>query len=147
MNPSPKDKNWIQMMEDLGELRLFGNLSIKKARKGAAVSAQEVDMLFRIALAKTAVTPGELSRAMGTSKTITSRLIDHLTEKEFITKEYDREDGRSYSLRITEQGKEELDNLYYYYLGPLYQMKEGLGEKNFRELLGLIRRANSILQD
>lgn len=147
MNQSPKDKNWIQMMEDLGELRLFGSLSIKKSRKGAAASAQEVDMLFRIALAKTAVTPGELSQAMGASKTIISRLIDQLTEKELITKQYDREDGRSYSLRITEQGKEELDHLYYYYLSPLYRIKEGLGEEQFTELLRLIREANGILQD
>ena len=74
-------------------------------------SAQEVDLLFRTALAKDLITPLDLSRAMGTSKTIVSRLIEDLNRKKLITKSYNREDKRSYSLSITEQGKRELDRL------------------------------------
>lgn len=142
-----KDENWIDMMEKHGELRLFGSLAVRKSRKGAAASAQEVDMLFRVALSNQQITPHELSQAMGASKTIISRLIDNLTEKELIAKRYNMNDGRSYSLMVTQKGKEELDSMCYYYLGPLYNMQKGMGREEFEELLRLIRKANRILAE
>ena len=56
-------------------------------------------------------------------------------------KQYSREDKRSYSLCITEEGKKELDSMYYYYLGPLYELKDSLGEDDFNQLMELISRA------
>ncbi|MBS7008091.1 MarR family winged helix-turn-helix transcriptional regulator [Anaerostipes sp.] len=137
-----KDKNWLESMKKLGAVRLFSSLYVKKSRKGALTSAQEVDLLFRTAFAGDKMTPLELSRAMGASKTIVSRLIEDLKEKKLITKLYNRGDKRSYSLKITEEGKEELDRMYHYYLGPLYELQENLGEENFELLMKLIEKAN-----
>lgn len=142
-----KDKDWIESMEKLGEIRLFSNLIVKKAHKGDSASAQEIDMLFRIALSAQPITPRELSRSMGVSKTIISRLIENLSEKQLIKKQYDRLDGRSYSLTITENGKKGLDSLYHYYLGPFYKMRDALEEKEFEELLRLIHKVNLIMAD
>ena len=47
---------WIQTMKNLESIRLFSSLLIRKTRKGALASAQEVDALFRIAL-KSGSTP------------------------------------------------------------------------------------------
>lgn len=140
-----KDENWIDMMGKHGELRLFGSLAIRKARKGAAASAQEVDMLFRVALSNQRITPHDLSQAMGASKTIVSRLIDNLTEKELIAKRFNMDDGRSYSLMVTQKGRKELDSMCYYYLGPLYDLQKNMGEDEFEELIRLIQKANQIL--
>ena len=73
-----EEKNWMLLMEDLSEIRLLSSLILKKARKGAAATAQEVDMLFRVALAKDPIVPGELSHDMGISKTTVSLSLIHI---------------------------------------------------------------------
>lgn len=138
-----KDENWLESMEKLGAVRLFSSLYVKKARKGALTTAQEVDMLFRIALAPEPLTPLELSHAMGVSKTIVSRLIEGLTGKRLVEKQYSREDRRSYFLMITDEGKQELDSMYSYYMDPLYELQKNLGEEDFERLMELIYKANN----
>ena len=140
-----KDKNWKVMIEKHGELRFFSSMAIKKAHKGQSTSAQELDMLFRVALSKEKVTPGYLKDAMGISKTIISRLIEQLESKQLIEKIRTNEDKRSYTLIITEKGKKEIDDMYYYYLNPLYALKENMVEEEFEQLFKLIKQANSIL--
>ena len=140
-----KDKKWKDMIEKHGELRFFSSMAIKKAHKGQSTSAQELDMLFRVALSKEKVTPGYLKDAMGISKTIISRLIEQLENKQLIEKIRTNEDKRSYTLIITEKGKKEIDDMYYYYLNPLYTLKENMTEEDFEQLFKLIRQANKIL--
>ena len=140
-----KDKKWKDMIEKHGELRFFSSMAIKKAHKGQSTSAQELDVLFRVALSKEKVTPGYLKDAMGISKTIISRLIEQLESKQLIEKIRTNEDKRSYTLIITEKGKKEIDDMYYYYLNPLYTLKENMTEEDFEQLFKLIRQANKIL--
>ena len=140
-----KDKKWKDMIEKHGELRFFSSMAIKKAHKGQSTSAQELDMLFRVALSKEKVTPGYLKDAMGISKTIISRLIEQLESKQLIEKIRTNEDKRSYTLIITGKGKKEIDDMYYYYLNPLYTLKENMTEEDFEQLFKLIRQANKIL--
>ena len=140
-----KDKKWKDMIEKHGELRFFSSMAKKKSHKGQSTSAQELDMLFRVALSKEKVTPGYLKDAMGISKTIISRLIEQLENKQLIEKIRTNEDKRSYTLIITEKGKKEIDDMYYYYLNPLYTLKENMTEEDFEQLFKLIRQANKIL--
>ena len=135
-----KDKKWKDMIEKHGELRFFSSMAIKKSHKGQGTSAQELDMLFRVALSKEKVTPGYLKDAMGISKTIISRLIEQLENKQLIEKI-----RTSYTLIITGKGKKEIDDMYYYYLNPLYTLKENMTEEDFEQLFKLIRQANKIL--
>ena len=130
-----KDKKWKDI----------SSMAIKKSHKGQGTSAQELDMLFRVALSKEKVTPGYLKDAMGISKTIISRLIEQLENKQLIEKIRTNEDKRSYTLIITEKGKKEIDDMYYYYLNPLYTLKENMTEEDFEQLFKLIRQANKIL--
>ena len=74
MRNTEKDQNWREMIRKQGELRHFGSMAIRKSSKGDMVSAQEVDLLFRIALSVGMMTPGQLALDMGVSKTIISRL-------------------------------------------------------------------------
>ncbi|MFR5919065.1 MarR family winged helix-turn-helix transcriptional regulator [Eubacterium ventriosum] len=140
-----KDKKWKDMIGKHGELRFFSSMAIKKSHKGHGTSAQELDMLFRVALSKEKVTPGYLKDAMGISKTIISRLIEQLENKQLIEKIRTNEDKRSYTFIITEKGKKEIDDMYYYYLNPLYTLKENMTEEDFEQLFKLIRQANKIL--
>ena len=140
-----KDENWLDMVKKQGQLRHFGSLAIRKTQKGNQISAQEIDFLFRVAFAKELMTPGQLAMAMGVSKTIISRLTEQLERKKFISKERDEIDRRSYVIRVTDSGKEEIDRMYYYYMNPLYELKEKMSELQFRQLFELIEEANNIL--
>lgn len=142
-----KEKNWIEIVKKQTELRHFGSMAIRKAQKGEHISAQEIDLLFRAAYAREAVTPGQLAVAMGVRKTVISRLVEQLAAKQYIEKEPVKTDKRSYKLRVTDEGKKEIDRMYYYYLNPLYVLKEGMGEDRFEELFQLIFEANQILAE
>ena len=82
---------------------------------------------------------------MGLKKSAVSRLIDSLKEKGFLEKQYNSEDKRSYTLRITEGGNRELVQTYSYYLEPIYQLRRTLGEDRFASLTNQIREANELL--
>lgn len=145
MRETEKDKYWREMIRKQGELRHFGSMAIRKSSKGDLTSAQEVDLLFRVALSGGMLTPGQLSADMGVSKTIISRLIDSLEKKALIRKERTLDDRRSYGIRVTEEGKEEVDRMYYYYLDPLYILREQMAPDDFEKLFSLIEEANTIL--
>lgn len=82
-----KDKNWTDIVSKQGDLRHFASMAIRKSGKSEHASAQEIDFLFRIALSEEPLTPRQITSAMGISKTIVSRLTDHLESKGFICKE------------------------------------------------------------
>lgn len=146
MKNMSSDTDWIQMVKHFETLRLFGRLALKKGRRGEKLSAGELDVLFRVALAIVPQTPGMLSSDMRVSKTIISRFTESLCKKQLIKKQYDRSDGRSYSLMITEKGNQELIQLCHYYLGPVYLLREQMGQEAFGEMLHLLKQANHILE-
>lgn len=140
-----KDKNWTDIVSKQGDLRHFASMAIRKSGKSEHTSAQEIDFLFRIALSEEPLTPRQITNAMGISKTIVSRLTDHLESKGFICKEASASDHRSYCIRITGAGKDEIDRMYYYYLDPLYTLQKNMKKEKFETLFQLIREANEIL--
>lgn len=142
-----EDYNWIDMMEKMQDIRLFCSLHVRRSKKGGITSAQELDMLSRIVLTDTPLTPQELTSLMGLSKSAVSRLIEHLEKKEFLIKQYNSQDKRSYTLLITEKGNLELNQTYQYYLEPIYELGRALGKERFESLTSQIKEANEILQN
>lgn len=139
-----RDEKWMEAMDKLESIRLFSSLYIKKTRKGELTSVQQADALFRIAL-NGGIIPLELSRRMGASKTIVSRIVDQLVQKDMIARRYDREDRRSYSLWITEKGSTELDGMFRYYLEPVYELERQMEKESLQQFFRLMKDANDIL--
>lgn len=139
--------NWVEMMEGMQDIRLFCSLHVRRAKKGEMLSAQELDLLSRVALAQHKLTPHELSSNMGISKSVLSRLIDHLELKGLLDRENDSRDKRSYFLNITELGRTEIESLYAYYLKPIYQLRRHVGEESFAELIRIIRQSNEAMKE
>lgn len=139
--------DWIEMMNHMQNLRRFCSFHTRRAKSGRISSAQELDMLSRIALSKTPLTPHTLTVSMGLQKSAVSRLIEHLEQKQLLTKEHSPTDGRSYFLVITEKGERELNQTYQYYLGPIYSMRRKIGEERFLKLMELIKETNDMLQN
>lgn len=138
--------DWIDMMNTMQDFRLFCSLHIRRVKKGGIASAQELDVLSRIALSEKPLTPQELSKTMGVNKSAVSRVVDHLGKKSFLVKQPNSSDKRSYTLSLTEYGNRELNETYRYYLEPIYTLRRTLGEEDFQALAALIRKSNNLLQ-
>ena len=139
-----KEYDWIEMMEYMQDIRLFSSTNIQRTKKGEISSSRELDLLSRLVLTEEVVTPHALTVSMGVEKSVVSRLIEGLEKKKFLIKEYSMKDRRSYCLKITEEGRKELEHTYGYYLSPVYKLREHLGEKDFHELTRLIQKANQL---
>lgn len=129
-------------MSQVEAIRRFSSLYVRKSRKGAAASAQEVDALFRIGLAEEPLTPLLLSQGMGVSKTIVSRLAETLAAGGYVQKQFSETDRRSYHLVMTDKGREALASLCREYLAPIVELKQKLGSQAFDELMRCIDIAN-----
>lgn len=136
------EPEWIQKMRLTEEIRRFSTLYVRKAAKGSDFSAQEIDALFRIELEDGLLSPLELSRKMGVHKSIVSRLLEQLSQKEVIEKTVSCRDKRSYRLTLTQKGRITLKNAYLYYNEPLQNLENKLDPGQFRTLLHLIALAN-----
>lgn len=134
--------DWIIRMKLTEEIRRFSTLYIQKTAKGSSYSAQEIDALFRIRLEDGLMSPLELSRRMGVSKPIVSRLLDRLNTKGVIAKTASGSDKRSYYLKLTQKGHDTLRSAYLYYIEPLKILEDKLGSEHFKTLLQLIALAN-----
>lgn len=136
------DSDWIIRMKLTEEIRRFSTLYIQKTAKGSSYSAQEIDALFRIRLEDGLMSPLELSRRMGVSKPIVSRLLDRLNTKGVIAKTASGSDKRSYYLKLTPKGHDTLRSAYLYYIEPLKILEDKLGSEHFKTLFQLIALAN-----
>lgn len=103
-------------------------------------------MLSRIMLSNVPLTPLELTAQTGLSKSAVSRLLESLEKKDFLYKQYNQKDKRSYTLHLTEKGNQELEQAYHHYLEPIYKLRRTIGEERFQSLITQIKEANNMLQ-
>ena len=131
-------KEFIYMMEKMNEVRLFSRSLIIHSTIKNKRTAQEYDLLSQLVLHNEGMTPANLSKAMYLNKTIVSRLVDKLNKDGYVTKKQDEHDKRSYSVFITEYGKEELFKIYELYLSPINELRLKLGDEEFFNLISCI---------
>nr|WP_294574095.1 MarR family transcriptional regulator [uncultured Romboutsia sp.] len=136
------DLNWIYMIEKMQEITLFSRTIVHRATKEYEIPAQHLDLLSQLLTHKEGLTPMCLSKIMGVNKTIISRVIDSLNQGGYVVKTKDPRDKRSYFVSITELGREKVDKIYTYYLGPIYKLRKKLGDEDFFELMSYIEKAN-----
>ena len=115
---------------------------IHRATKEYELSGQHLELLSQLLLHEEGITPMKLSKIMGVNKTIISRIIDSLNKGGYVIKTPDTKDKRSYSVTITELGKQIMDKVYKNYLGPIYELRRKLGDVEFLELMTYIENAN-----
>ena len=140
-----EEKEFIYMMEKMNEVRLFSRSLIIHSTIKNKRTAQEYDLLSQLVLHNEGMTPANLSKAMYLNKTIVSRLVDKLNKDGYVTKKQDEHDKRSYSVFITEYGKEELFKIYELYLSPINELRLKLGDEEFFNLISCIEKANKIM--
>lgn len=142
-----QNNDWMNMIENMNGIRLFSRSLIPRATKEHEISSQHLDLLCHLIINNDGMTPLKLSKVMGVSKTIISRLIDGLSKSGYVIKKQDDNDKRSYDVFITELGEKKVDEILKFYLGPIYDLRRKLGEKNFLRLMDCIKMANEKISE
>ena len=137
-----KDPNWVNMIKNMQEIRFFSRNLILRNKKEYEIPAQHLDLLSQLAISKRKMTPMELSDYMGLDKAIISRVIEKLNKSGYLVKEKDEIDKRRCYVYITDAGKKKIEDIYKYYLSPIYQLYRNLGDKDFENLMKYIEKAN-----
>ena len=132
-----QDTNWIYMMEKMQEIHLFSRTMIHRATKEYEISAQHLELLSQLLIHEDGMTPMNLSKIMGVNKTIISRIIDSLNKGGYLIKVQDIKDKRSYSVKITDLGKQLMDKVYKNYLGPIYELRRRVGDIPYPSIVSL----------
>lgn len=133
---------WILMIDYLQDIRLFSHLLNKRNNTHHLLNKEELDLLSNLIISDQLFTPVMLSNKMGISKPLVSRLIELLNKKELVKKCPNPHDKRSYYVKITPLGQQYLNEIYTYYLEPIYQLKHNLTNEEFTQLISLIKKAN-----
>lgn len=142
-----KNNDWITMIENMNEIRLFSRTIVRRVTKEHGISTQHLDLLAQLIINNGGMTPLKLSKVMCVSKTIISRLIESLIQDGYVIKEVDSHDKRSYNVFITEAGEKKVEEIFRFYLGPIYNLRRKLGDKDFLQLIYYIKMTNEKLNE
>ena len=142
-----QNNDWITMIENMNEIRLFSRTIVRRVTKEHGISTQHLDLLAQLIINNGGMTPLKLSKVMCVSKTIISRLIESLIQDGYVIKEVDSHDKRSYNVFITEAGEKKVEEIFRFYLGPIYNLRRKLGDKDFLQLIYYIKIANEKLNE
>lgn len=138
-----KEIDWLVMLENQQELNHFSRTLINKGQNKTLTNCER-ELLARIYLEPEESTPLALSKLSGMKKESVSRSLKNLSEKNFIQKKKNPQDDRSYTLSLTDAGREELKQNYGAILQPLYDLRRSMGD-DFDILFKLIKDANKLM--
>ncbi|WP_125702578.1 MarR family winged helix-turn-helix transcriptional regulator [Lacticaseibacillus daqingensis] len=124
-------------------LNQFNRLSPPVANAKRPLSQQ--NLLFWVAAEATPPTPTALAEAMGLTKAAITKMLNPLIEDGLLTKTVDPADNRSFTLSVTETGKQAVRDLAGNYFQPMRTLHDGLGAEKFAQLLNLLDEANAVL--
>lgn len=138
------EPEWIKMINYSQDIRLFSHLLNRRGKPENILTKDELDLLSILIITDEVITPVLIAKKMGVSKPLVSRLIEQLYTKSLLEKVSNPNDKRSYSLLITDNGRKYLNDIYTYYLEPIYHLKKNLSAKEFEQLIKLIKKTNNI---
>ncbi len=124
----------------------------KALAKGSMSSAYGLSMgespvLAYICRSEEALSPSELAKRLGYSRSRMTRILDALAAKGFIVREHDENDGRRIIVRATEEGRAHSSESRAEGVGNLADSLAVLGEDDTRDLIRVLEKAYSITYD
>lgn len=93
------------------------------------------------------VTPLMISEFFKITKPSVTSMVNALIKQNYLIKEPSLVDGRSYTLRTTEDGNRLIEKTFDEYIKSIELLKEKMGEFTFRQFIDLIQMANRILEE
>ncbi len=140
-----QEYNWIDMMNKMQELRLFCSLTVRGAKRGADIGAGTGSAVESGSVEGSADAAG-VQHFYGTEKiggkqtasgTYRKKTSGKDTQRRGPQKLYDSRDGSR-----TRGASADVSVLS----GPIYRLRQEMGEENFRQLTELIRQGSEIMK-
>lgn len=72
-------------------------------------------------------------------------MMGPLIDDQLLAKTIDPDDNRSFTLSLTEAGKQAVLEMSDDYFKPMNALRDGLGKKKFNKLIDLLDQANEVL--
>lgn len=120
----------------------------KGSMSGAyGLSMGESPVLAYICRSEDPLTPSELAKRLGYSRSRMTRILDALAAKGYITREHDKNDGRKIIVLATESGRKFSTESRAEGVGNLAESLTKLGEEDTRDLIRVLEKAYSITYD
>lgn len=133
--------DYIQSAEEIG---LFCRLN-SNIKKDIPIRSSEMGVLIYIYKNGEMTTPQMISQFFKIKKPSVTSQINVLIKNEFLIKIPSQVDGRSYSLKVTESGKNLVETTFGEYLKFVKLLHDEMGEDNYHQFINLIHQANQIL--
>lgn len=137
--------DWQEMLTMHQELNQFSRVMLTKQQKEFLTSSER-ELLAWIYLTPDNCTPLHLSKVSGMKKEAVSRCLKVLYKKGCIQRQKNSVDKRSYTIHLTEDGKNALQNDFQIMLQKFYDLYRQMGSE-FEELFQLISKANQLITD
>lgn len=125
---------------------LFCRLNLNK-RCCIPIRLSEMGVLIYASIAQEPISPAAISTKFGITKPSATAILKMLKEREYIEHCPSQIDGRSYTIAVTQKGKELVETACNEYTKTIELMKTEMGNEDFEELMRLIGKANKILKE
>lgn len=133
--------DYIQSAEEIG---LFCRLN-SNIKKDIPIRSSEMGVLIYIYKNGEMTTPQMISQFFKIKKPSVTSQINVLIKNEFLIKIPSQVDGRSYSLKVTDSGRNLVETTFGEYLKFVKLLHDEMGEDNYHQFINLIHQANQIL--
>lgn len=90
---------------------------------------------------------GEISRKLHATKPATSKMINALEQKGYVSRVYGKQDRRIVYICLTQEGKEVIETAIEEMEKRVAQLVEKLGEDSTKELIRILRRLHDIIEE
>ena len=116
-------------------------------KKDLPIRSSEMGVLIYMQQQGEAVTPLMISNFFKIAKPSVTAMVNALIKNNYLLKSTSNSDGRSYSLYLTEEGRELVTSTYDEYFKTMRLLEENMGDNDFRTFIHLVQRANHILNE
>jgi len=125
-------------------LSMFCRMQMKK-RKDIPIRLSEMGVLIFVHTQNLDVTPVEISRYFNIRKPSVTAMVKRLLEDGYLVKKPSENDGRSYLLRCANKGETLVTETFDDFHAFITELKEGMGNESFNDLIELLDQANQVL--
>ena len=114
-------------------------------KRDLPVRSSEMGVLIYIQKQGDPVTPLMISNFFKIAKPSVTTMVNSLIKKDYLQKTASATDGRSYTISITNKGKELVESTCNEYFRTIEVLEEKMGKEDFEIFIQLIQKANKIL--
>lgn len=123
---------------------LFCRLNMN-ARKDLPIRSREMGMLIYLVKSDLDKTPLKIADFFKVTKPMVAVMTANLLKEDYIVKEGNPIDRRSFTLVPTDKAIQLVESMYKEYLRMTESLQEKMGEQRFSQMIELLNNANQIL--